>query len=349
MKRLGCALLTVLAAAACSSSTSSPSSTPDATNMVSRLVGPAGGTVTSPDGTSLMIPAGALAAETTIVIESNPSAPLPSGSAVVGPTHRLGPEGQTFLQPFSLTVPYEPTRLPDSRTGAAVVIVTAAQGSESYLPLATTSLDPTHVRAEGTHFSNFVPVVPIDDGGSAVVSDDGSPSENSTDAPMDVVNVDAAHLDGANGDADNKLQDASVDVPILDGTNPNDATSEAAHNDVDAANTGVDADAAAVDAGPDASPGCNYSKNNMASSGGGGFTDLIATCEGHRYAIRCFTCPVDGGAVTCNCSRDLVATTSAQVSVCTFFSTDDAIPQILEQACGFALPIEASDAQTASD
>ncbi len=123
--------------------------------------------MTAPDGTTLVIPAGALSADVAITIQPNPGAPTPSNATVVGTPYRLGPEGQTFLKPYTLTESFEPSRVPSWSSAAQVVVLTAPQDSPSYQALATTLVDPSHVRAQATHFSNFVPAVPGPDAGSS--------------------------------------------------------------------------------------------------------------------------------------------------------------------------------------
>ncbi|MCI0528344.1 MAG: hypothetical protein L0Y56_12965, partial [Nitrospira sp.] len=72
-------------------------------------IGPAGGLVTSDDGTaSVNIPPGALSQETTIIAltVSNPA------SGNIGPAYDFGPNGTTFNQPVTISFTYDDTALP---------------------------------------------------------------------------------------------------------------------------------------------------------------------------------------------------------------------------------------------
>jgi hypothetical protein len=74
-------------------------------NGASASIGPAGGVVATPSGiVSLQVPAGALAAETSLSI-SNTGTDLELAGAVPGVVRvQLGPEGQTFAAPLTVTL-----------------------------------------------------------------------------------------------------------------------------------------------------------------------------------------------------------------------------------------------------
>jgi len=126
----------------------------------------------------LVIPPGALSKNVLITIEPSPSAPSPLDARVVGATYLLGPEGLTFGKPVTLTLPFEPARVPAGTSSSAIEILTAPRGSDAYAPLPTTAVDGTHVRAEASHFSYFVPAVP---GADAGVQDGASSSPANPD------------------------------------------------------------------------------------------------------------------------------------------------------------------------
>jgi alpha-tubulin suppressor-like RCC1 family protein len=74
------------------------------------VVGPAGGTVTGPDGVRLDVPEGALASDTTLQIvatDAGSSLPLPAGVQVGPRMYALLPHGTVFSVPVTLTVPRE--------------------------------------------------------------------------------------------------------------------------------------------------------------------------------------------------------------------------------------------------
>jgi hypothetical protein len=123
----------------------------------SQVVGPSGGTVTAPDGTTVLIPAGALAHDVTITITLNPSAPALTQAQPLFYAHLFGPEGQHFLKAISVKLFFAPTSLPPGATVQSVSVYTAPADSSSYLALATSLTDATHVTAKTTDFCNMVP------------------------------------------------------------------------------------------------------------------------------------------------------------------------------------------------
>ena len=128
-------------------------------------IGPSGGKVTVADGSGVQIPSGALTAEVDITVTANTSAAAPSGVTLVGPVYTLGPEGQQFAQPVTVTLAITPSKIPSGKSAANVVIYTAPVGSTTYTMLTTTVVDSTHVSAQTSHFSNVAPGVT--GGGSA--------------------------------------------------------------------------------------------------------------------------------------------------------------------------------------
>ncbi|MFN0179970.1 MAG: hypothetical protein ACKVZ0_14315 [Gemmatimonadales bacterium] len=71
-------------------------------------IGPAGGTVSGPNGAQVVVPAGALSTNTTIgVTESSTGSPqLPVGTVSFGPMFAFTPHGTTFSVPVTITVPF---------------------------------------------------------------------------------------------------------------------------------------------------------------------------------------------------------------------------------------------------
>src|SRR5688500_4580627 len=75
-------------------------------------IGPAGGTVTSPDGrVTLVIPANALTANTAISVAPEGAVPL-DPRAVTGSAYRVTPAGTQFAVPATLTLTYNPDLRP---------------------------------------------------------------------------------------------------------------------------------------------------------------------------------------------------------------------------------------------
>jgi hypothetical protein len=87
-----------------------------------------------------LVPAGALSSATVLTVQAQPSA-IPStgrvvlvGGAtgvVVGTPFVLGPEGQTFATPVTVTLPFQPAKLPAGASTADVVIATAPAGGNT--------------------------------------------------------------------------------------------------------------------------------------------------------------------------------------------------------------------------
>ncbi len=135
----------------------------------SQLVDTTGGTVTTADGVTLVVPAGALSAATTLTVTSDASAVpstgmlmVPAGGTttaiVVGTPFLFGPEGQTFASSVTVTIPFDPSKLPSGATVSSVFIATAPMGSSSFTKLSTNIADATHVSTLASHFSVYVPL-----------------------------------------------------------------------------------------------------------------------------------------------------------------------------------------------
>jgi hypothetical protein len=111
-----------------------------------------GGEVALDDGAAVNIPAGALADDTTITIESSePSNDLPDLDSVTGLVYEFGPDGTTFEQPVELTLPLVGT--PDADEEAVVSWLNT--DTNRWEDLQTTAGTDT-VTAETTHFTLFV-------------------------------------------------------------------------------------------------------------------------------------------------------------------------------------------------
>jgi hypothetical protein len=119
--------------------------------MVSQVVGATGGSVALSDGTTVAIPAGALSADTTITIATASSAPSPSGATEVGTPYTFGPDGLKFLKPITVTLAYDPSKLPAGTSGSSLVIYTAPDGEATYSELPSSVADGTHISAVTTH------------------------------------------------------------------------------------------------------------------------------------------------------------------------------------------------------
>jgi hypothetical protein len=169
----------------CSSSQSGQSTS----GPLAKQIGPEGGSVLLADGSGVVIPPGALSAGTSVTVALAQSAgALPSSDWIAaGPFYLLGPEGQAFSKPVTVTLAFDPSRLPEDVPADDISIVTSkATGTPDYDALPTTMVDSTHVSAQTTHFSIFLPVwertQPCGDGripASAVCCDKASVTSSS--------------------------------------------------------------------------------------------------------------------------------------------------------------------------
>lgn len=194
-------VLAVALAQACGSDEPSVSvarPVPSSTERVTRVVGASGGTVATPDGKAAVdIPEGALPGETSITIQPNATAPVPSSAYVVGTAYTFGPDGLTFLKPVTVTLGFDPARIHAGATAKQIVVFTAPEGSTAYVPLPTSVKDATHVSATTTHFSTDVPGIVTPDAatdagvdapleaGACYVTCSTSPSASPVDASTD--------------------------------------------------------------------------------------------------------------------------------------------------------------------
>lgn len=148
------------AAAACSSSsapvaqTSAPVPAP-----VQQEVGATGGSVTNTEGTGVDIPPGAVPSNVTVSVTPAPQQAPPPAAKPVGTPYVFGPSGLQFAKPVTVTLAFDPTKLPRGATAADIVVLTAPDGTTNYERLKTTLKDATHVAADTTHFSVYLPAV----------------------------------------------------------------------------------------------------------------------------------------------------------------------------------------------
>ncbi|MEP7297981.1 MAG: Calx-beta domain-containing protein, partial [Burkholderiales bacterium] len=115
------------------------------------VVGAAVGAVAGPSGASVVIPPGALAADTTIRIEqtSNGAPVLPGGFVVAGQTFAFTPHGTTFAVPVTMTLPFDPALVPAG--SKPTLYKTNAQNQWEQVSGAT--VDAGKVSAQVTGFS----------------------------------------------------------------------------------------------------------------------------------------------------------------------------------------------------
>jgi hypothetical protein len=124
----------------------------------SLVIQPDRGTYTTPDGVSLMVPAGAVQTATTVTVTTDPSAIPANGqitilssttpSAVaVSAAFVVGIEAPQapLSSAASLTIPFDPAKLPAGTSSATVFCVGKPQGSSDFMLMATLPIDGSHV------------------------------------------------------------------------------------------------------------------------------------------------------------------------------------------------------------
>ena len=141
----------------------------DASAPPAPMIGAAGGTVTGPNGAQVVIPAGALAANTAIAVTAsttgNPAPP--TGLMTVGPVFAFTPHGTSFAQAVTVTVPVDPS-VP---AGAAVKLYKTMNGAagpwEEVLGATRTG---NLVSAQVTSFSLIAPFVSLQPADQSVIA-----------------------------------------------------------------------------------------------------------------------------------------------------------------------------------
>lgn len=115
------------------------------------VVGAAGGTVLGLNGARVVIPPGALSANTAIGIEQTTagSPPLPAGFTVAGAMVAFTPHGTTFAVPVTITLPFDPALVPAG--SRPTLYKTGAQNQ--WQQVAGVTVDGDTVSAQVTGFS----------------------------------------------------------------------------------------------------------------------------------------------------------------------------------------------------
>jgi alpha-tubulin suppressor-like RCC1 family protein len=117
-------------------------------------VGPAGGTVMGANGAQVVIPPGALPANTSIVItQSSAGAPSPpQGFTAFGDMYAFTPHGSNFSMPVTVTVPFNSTSVPAGAT--PMLYKTNAQNQ--WEPVAGATFGASAATAQVSSFSFFL-------------------------------------------------------------------------------------------------------------------------------------------------------------------------------------------------
>jgi hypothetical protein len=123
-------------------------------------IGAAGGTVTGPNGAQVVVPAGAMTANTVIEIAEAPSGfpALPASMTLAGSVYAFTPHGTTFAQPATITVPFNPASVP---AGATPVLMKTANGAAGpWEPVAGATVSGSAMRGNVASFSFGAVTIP---------------------------------------------------------------------------------------------------------------------------------------------------------------------------------------------
>ncbi|MGK0359826.1 MAG: hypothetical protein ACI9U2_002132 [Bradymonadia bacterium] len=80
------------------------------------------------EGLSIIVPPGALSAETTLVVTQREGEPLPSGGRAVGPQFEIGPDDLLLDKPLAIILPFDPSQVIDAGVDVRGVKVWAVLG-----------------------------------------------------------------------------------------------------------------------------------------------------------------------------------------------------------------------------
>jgi hypothetical protein len=140
---------------------------------------------------TLVVPAGALSADTSITITPNVKAPIPAGASEVGAAYTFEPDGLTFEKAVAITFQVDPSKIQAPFALADVRVLTAPGTTGAYTPLPTSTADATHVTVQASHFCTDVPVVYTE------APDAGPDDGGDIDATVDDAGVTDAGLDAS--------------------------------------------------------------------------------------------------------------------------------------------------------
>jgi uncharacterized delta-60 repeat protein len=149
----------LLALSACGGDDDGSGGTPPPPPPAQTGIGAAGGTVTGPNGSKVVIPAGALTTNIDIKIEqtSAGSPPLPGGFSAAGQMFAFTPHGTTFAVPVTVTLPFDSASVP---AGSAPVLFKTINAQDQWEQVANAVFSADTVSAEVTSFSFLQPVIP---------------------------------------------------------------------------------------------------------------------------------------------------------------------------------------------
>jgi len=135
-----------------------------ALNVAVAPVGEEGGTVTTKEETATVeIPPGALTTEEPITVEPVEPDPVTDEGVIEGTLHRFGPEGTTFEEPVTITLKFDPEKLPADVAPELLRLHTFEEDEWRLVEGSRVNTEKNTVSGEVTHFSLFaVRPLPVD-------------------------------------------------------------------------------------------------------------------------------------------------------------------------------------------
>jgi hypothetical protein len=126
---------------------------------VEAFIGPEGGTLTHSSGARIVVPVGALPASTRLTLTAI-QAPAESvlSATPLGRGFEAGPEGQTFLKPVEIALPFDPTLVRPNTDATTAQVRMAPHGSTDFVALdSKVDIAERVIRTQTVHFTQFVP------------------------------------------------------------------------------------------------------------------------------------------------------------------------------------------------
>lgn len=138
--------------AACGGGGGSGGAAPPPAPPASTGIGASGGTVNGPAGAKVVVPAGALSADTAIAIaQSSAGAPeMPASFKLVGDVFALTPHGTQFAKPVTITIPFTASLVP---AGMTPILVKTNSAQTAWIPVAGATVSGNAVVGDITGFS----------------------------------------------------------------------------------------------------------------------------------------------------------------------------------------------------
>ncbi|MDB4913260.1 MAG: hypothetical protein JWM95_904 [Gemmatimonadetes bacterium] len=130
----------------------------DSTSPLPAGIGTTGGTATSANNAAkVLIPAGALAAGTTVTVAPAPTAPAVPG-LVATSAFEFGPAGTTFTVPVVISITYDPALLPANVPESSLQMYTATGNTWVVVPGSSVNVSTHTVSGSTRHFSTYAPI-----------------------------------------------------------------------------------------------------------------------------------------------------------------------------------------------